>query len=298
MSHLKINRLFYSLSTFLLPTFRTKSEIKKIVFILLVGLPALLISQTNTFPNSGNVGIGTLSPTEKLHVAGNILSDRLLLNDPISTYNWDTVWQSGFYQGSDAMNAPEPSHWFWGINLNHSGNNSSTRYNGQMVIRNTSDQPRMYFRSTNANGSGTWARVLHGEGIQYINGKLGIGTSNPDSELSVNGEIHAEEVRIDLSVPAPDYVFKADYDLRPLSEIREYIDRNGHLPNIPSALEMEENGVELGLMNMKLLEKIEELTLYALKQNQQIAELQKMNQRLEMLLKRIERLESINTDQE
>nr|WP_298924904.1 tail fiber protein [uncultured Allomuricauda sp.] len=96
------------------------------------------------------------------------------------------------------------------------------------------------------------------------NGKVGIGTSSPDSKLTVNGRIHAEEVKVDLSVPGPDYVFKEDYDLKPLEEVQNYIEEHGHLPNIPSAKEMEENGVRLGKMNMKLLEKIEELTLYVI----------------------------------
>lgn len=94
------------------------------------------------------------------------------------------------------------------------------------------------------------------------NGNVGIGTSLPDSKLTVKGKIHSEEVKVDLSVPGPDYVFKKDYDLKPLAEVHDYIIKNGHLPNIPSAKEMEENGIELGEMNMKLLEKIEELTLY------------------------------------
>ncbi|MBD1263212.1 hypothetical protein HZY62_21680 [Maribacter polysiphoniae] len=93
-------------------------------------------------------------------------------------------------------------------------------------------------------------------------GMVGIGTTTPDSKLSVKGKIHAEEVKVDLSVPAPDYVFKEDYNLRTLEETMDYIKENGHLPNIPSAKKMEKNGVELGTMNMKLLEKIEELTLY------------------------------------
>ncbi|UOY08370.1 tail fiber protein [Muricauda sp. SCSIO 64092] len=98
------------------------------------------------------------------------------------------------------------------------------------------------------------------------NGNVGIGTTSPDAKLTVKGNIHAEEVKVDLNVPAPDYVFKEGYDLKSLKEIQDHIKAHGHLPNIPSAQEMEENGIELGAMNMKLLEKIEELTLYTLQQ--------------------------------
>ena len=73
-------------------------------------------------------------------------------------------------------------------------------------------------------------------------------------------------------MPAPDYVFKEDYKLRSLKEVQGYIEEHGHLPNIPSAAEIESKGVELGSMEMKLLEKIEELTLYILMQEEKLRE--------------------------
>ncbi|MEH6681047.1 MAG: hypothetical protein V7724_10900 [Sediminicola sp.] len=94
------------------------------------------------------------------------------------------------------------------------------------------------------------------------NGDVGIGTLSPDAKLTVKGTIHTEEVRVDLSVPAPDYVFKEGYELLSLEDAQKFINEHGHLPNIPSAHKMEAEGLELGIMNMKLLEKIEELTLY------------------------------------
>ena len=111
--------------------------------------------------------------------------------------------------------------------------------------------------------------------------KVGIGTSFPDELLTVNGKIHSKEVRVDLNIPGPDYVFESDYKLRTLDETKQYISENKHLPEIPSAKDMEANGVELGDMNMKLLKKIEELTLYIIEQNE----------RLEKAEKRIEELE-------
>ena len=120
------------------------------------------------------------------------------------------------------------------------------------------------------------------------NGNVGIGTINPDSKFAVKGKIHAEEIKIDLSVPAPDYVFLENYDLKTIEEVDTYIKQKGHLPNIPSAKVMEKNGVELGLMNMKLLEKIEELTLYTIDQNKQIKSTNKQLQKLEIENKNLE----------
>ena len=106
-------------------------------------------------------------------------------------------------------------------------------------------------------------------------GNVGIGTEDPDELLTVNGSIHSKEVKVDLSVPGPDYVFEDDYNLLSLKEIEQYIRTEKHLPEIPPAREMEANGVELGVMNMLLLKKIEELTLHQIELLKRIEELEK-----------------------
>lgn len=121
-------------------------------------------------------------------------------------------------------------------------------------------------------GDSLWTAA--GSDINYTAGKVGIGTTLPDEALTVKGKIHTEEVRVDLSVPAPDYVFYDTYDLISLDEVRQHINEHGHLPKIPSGKIMESEGVELGIMNMKLLEKIEELTLYILEQEERITKLE------------------------
>jgi hypothetical protein len=100
-------------------------------------------------------------------------------------------------------------------------------------------------------------------------GNIGIGITNPTEKLAVNGTIKAKEIKVSME-GWPDYVFATDY--RPLSpdELERYISVNKHLPGLPSAKEAEENGVELGKMNKKLLEKIEELTLYMISQQKEI----------------------------
>ncbi|MBZ0328410.1 MAG: hypothetical protein K8F54_12440 [Altibacter sp.] len=123
-------------------------------------------------------------------------------------------------------------------------------------------------------------------------GKIGIGTEKPDELLTVKGKIHTQEVLVDLNgAVAPDYVFEhyfegasklnPTYALLSLEEVAAYIEKAHHLPGIPSAQQLEANGISLKEMNLLLLQKIEELTLYTLEQQIQLdtimEELEKLN---------------------
>lgn len=108
-------------------------------------------------------------------------------------------------------------------------------------------------------------------------GKVGIGVTNPQSELAVNGNICAHEITVSLS-GAPcwaDTVFSDDYDLLPLEELEILIEENGHLPEVPTSEEVEQTGINLGEMQVTLLKKIEELTLYVIELNNENIELKK-----------------------
>nr|WP_247716559.1 tail fiber protein [Sinomicrobium weinanense] len=125
-------------------------------------------------------------------------------------------------------------------------------------------------------------------------GRLGIGTVSPDAELTVKGKIHSQEVKVDLAgAVAPDYVFKKDYYLRSLEEVQNHIKEKGHLPGIPSAKEMEKEGINLKEMNLKLLEKVEELTLYTLQQEEKF---KYKNEQISNLENRIRTLEQSITN--
>ncbi|MDX1461762.1 MAG: hypothetical protein R3359_01795 [Marinirhabdus sp.] len=113
------------------------------------------------------------------------------------------------------------------------------------------------------------------------NGKIGIGTKAPDEMLTVKGKIHTQEVMVDLEgAVAPDYVLEAyvdgtsalkpEYALRTLAEVEAFIQKHKHLPGVPSAANLEEEGLALKEMNLVLLEKVEELTLYALQQQKEL----------------------------
>ncbi|MEO9803463.1 MAG: hypothetical protein ABJF04_09465 [Reichenbachiella sp.] len=120
-------------------------------------------------------------------------------------------------------------------------------------------------------------------------GQVGIGTETPTSLLSVAGTMDAREVKVEIGAGAPDYVFADDYNLATLEETASYIKENHHLPEIPSASEIEANGVNLGEMNMLLLKKIEELTLHLIEKDEQFKQQQKINT---TLVERIEKLEN------
>jgi hypothetical protein len=114
----------------------------------------------------------------------------------------------------------------------------------------------------------------------HPDGRVSIGTATPATGylLSVNGKIISTEVRVELNVNWPDYVFNRNYKLPSLKSVEEFIAKYNRLPNIPSAEEVKKNGIELGDMNKRLLEKVEELTLYMIKQDKELETLkQKIN---------------------
>ena len=102
----------------------------------------------------------------------------------------------------------------------------------------------------------------------FVLGNLGVGTTSPTHALDVRGTIRANEIIVNTT--GADLVFADDYQLRPLSEVKTFIQENKHLPEIKSAQEMQENGVGINELQTQLLQKIEELTLYILQQEERI----------------------------
>lgn len=125
--------------------------------------------------------------------------------------------------------------------------------------------------TTSSTGGGNSVWMSSGDDINYTNGNVGIKTSAQSNyALAVGGHIIGEEVKVQLQADWPDYVFANQYDLPTLEEVQNHINQKGHLINIPTATEVEANGLELGEMNRLLLEKIEELTLYLIELNKEV----------------------------
>lgn len=198
-----------------------------------------LTGQSKHYVNyNDNVGIGTLNPRSKLQIISPF-------TDP---YDGGT-----FILGDTSL----PN-----LRMGHNGQNTWIQsHSGSPLHINPIGNPL----------------ILNKEG-----GNVGIGTMNPDQKLTVKGKIHAEDVIVDTNVPA-DYVFqkyydnyspiRADYQMPNLKELESYIKENRHLPEIPSGESIMKDGVKIGDFQMKLLQKIEELTLYMISQNKEIEQL-------------------------
>lgn len=187
----------------------------------------------------GNVGIGTMSPKKKLHI----------YQDPD---------QTGLIIQGNTINPDGAGH-FVAITLDGdygdaTGNNSQIR--SYSNLHNFWGSSLAFFTTSN-----TASHVVSERMRIDAAGNVGIGTSIPTERLSVKGKIRAQEIKVE-NTNWPDFVFAKTYKLQTLQETETHIKKEGHLPGIPTAADVKANGVDLGEMNARLLQKIEELTLH------------------------------------
>lgn len=213
----------------------------------------------------GYLGVGTMSPSQKLTVSsqGNGSGVTPLLR--LEQYN----------PGSPISGT--------GVSIDMAiGDNSNLPAVGGQIrlVRSAYNNTSMYFSTALAN-------IVADRMIIDPNGNIGIGIVSPTEKLSVNGKIKANEIRVD-GAGVPDYVFEESYKVETLEELESYIKSNKHLPEVPSAKEFERDGIAIGEMNKLLLKKIEELTLHLIEKDKVLKEQLKINKDFETRLLKLE----------
>lgn len=220
---------------------------------------------TDIYRPAGNVGIGTATPLEPLHVSGNVrIGNQYTTNITLG------------YPG------PSPSFikQFIGFNLSNDGTNWLVNNGGQAGASGilTKGSGKMIFTSIPAGAvisdeslSNDYAVMTISQGANE--GVVKLGGANRGADLFVNGIIKSNRIEV-RSTTWPDFVFKDDYVLKPLTEVETYIKANKHLPDVPSEKEVKENGIDLAKMDAILLQKIEELTLYNIALNKRLKKLE------------------------
>ncbi len=205
---------------------------------------------------NGNVGIGTITPAVPLEVSGSFYLNRpASMIDGGNTIGGDIVnivpsTYSAANTGYVSFTFPSPTA--FKIVTDFDGHNGATGNYRDI--------------SFGRRNSGDYLMIKDG-------GNIGIGTSTPSEKLSVNGTVKAKKVVVNSAWS--DYVFDDDYKLRTLTSLESYIKTNKHLPEVPTAKEVEEKGVSVGDNQALLLKKIEELTLYIIEMNKKVATLEK-----------------------
>lgn len=221
----------------------------------------------------GNAGFGTNSPTQKLHVAGNAFVSSKLGVAVQPNNNFDIT--SGRMILGTQYPGSNPSSWSTSGYLEI---NNTAQYGYAMRVV-SKDPYTKVFASHLVNSAGTSQELFY----IYANGATTIGARRPNAAsghsnamLSVDGKFVCTSAYVfNENTKWADYVFEPTYKLAPLSEVEAFVKEHKHLPEVPSAKEVEKNGINVGDMDAVLLKKIEELTLYMIELKKENAEMKK-----------------------
>ena len=258
----------------------------KILLIALIGMNFTINAQEkiqtgiglkNDFIyKNGNIGIGTTNPSAQLHLKKSLNT----ANYPSQTSRGDifqlyTNINNSFEIGLAGASNTRRS---WILSRHSDISGSFGKYYSTLHLQpDTGDKSQ--YRGI-AIGYNTNQHIDVGTHLA-VNGNVGIGTINPGLwKLAVNGNIKTKEIKVTLDGWS-DFVFEKEYNLASLKEVESHIREKGHLKDIPSAKEVEKNGIYLGEMNSKLLQKIEELTLYTIQQEKRLNSIDLKNEKLE-----------------
>lgn len=255
--------------------------------------------------SSGDVGIGTATPVVEVHaVDGNTPTLRLEQNGSsgFTAQTWDLAGNETNFFLRDVTNGSKlpfrvepgaPDNVVYLENTGDVGIGTNNPAASLHIVRSTGAFAPMIELQNN----GAVALIMDNNDatnpvewrMGQIPGSTDLVLVSPDGvgdelKLGLNGNltITGDFISGNTTLNVPDYVFADDYILRPLSELRAFIEANSHLPDVPSANDVAANGLNMGEMQMAMLRKIEELTLYTLEQDEKIA----------MLTRKIEYLEN------
>lgn len=207
--------------------------------------------------SNGNVGIGVINPLCALDVNGKVY---------LRTYNWADAYAHSYLQWQChklVMGVPKGEYSVAMVDITPGGCSQDSLYS-QLKLYTAYDENTHVAKIKLNTMENCWINTP---------GFVGIGTELPQCKLDVRGALRADEIYVNI-VSGADYVFDDTYNLRPLSEVQTYIMQNKHLPEIPSAEDMQEHGINMNEFQIQLLQKIEELTLYVIQQEQRIKELE------------------------
>ncbi len=238
-----------------------------------VNYPNPVLTERMRITENGNIGIGTTNPVSLLHVNGDITGKNLEVTS-------DEALVSIKSKGS-----------FKSATLNLAANNGTGQWDIQSLHGMNSPYFLIKYKGNGSSNIGCLGITSNGT-IEVLNHLKSYGTISAP-RINVDGTAYCEEIVVDLSQNWPDFVFEDNYRLSSLKETERFINENKHLPGVPSAKEMEQNGLNVSEMQHLHMMKIEELTLHTIEQQKQIDSLKSLEKKNQELSQQVANLENL-----